>query len=47
MIVISSLFDPIVEQDTVRLGAFYLEKVEGVEALEHTIDTAASVSHRT
>jgi DNA-binding NarL/FixJ family response regulator len=47
VVVISSLFDPIIEQDTVRLGAFYLEKVEGVEALEHAIDTAASVSHRT
>jgi DNA-binding NarL/FixJ family response regulator len=46
VIVISSLFDPIVEQAAVRLGAWYLEKVEGVEALEHAIDMAASVSHR-
>ena len=46
VIVISSLFDPIIEQATVRLGAWYLEKVEGVEALEHAIDLAASVSHR-
>ena len=46
VIVISSLFDPIVELETIRLGAWYLEKVEGVEALEHAIDMAASVNHR-
>ena len=40
MIVISSLFDPLIELETVRLGAWYLEKVEGVEALEHAIDQA-------
>jgi DNA-binding NarL/FixJ family response regulator len=45
VIVISSLFDPIVEIDVGRLGAWYLEKVEGVEALEHLIDQAVSVSH--
>ena len=35
----SSLFDPVVEQEAVRLGAWYLEKVEGVEALEHPSTT--------
>jgi len=44
VIVISSLFDPLVEIETARLGAWYLEKVEGVEALEHTIDQAVDVS---
>lgn len=44
VLVISSLFDPVVEQEVVSLGAWYLEKVEGVEALERAIDHAASVS---
>lgn len=46
VVVISSLFDPVVEQEAVRLGAWYLEKAEGVEALEHTLTSAVSVSHR-
>ena len=46
VLVMSSLFDPVVEQQAVRLGAWYLEKVEGVEALEHLIDDAVSVAHR-
>jgi DNA-binding NarL/FixJ family response regulator len=46
VLVMSSLFDPVVEQEAVRLGAWYLEKVEGVEALEHLIDDAISVAHR-
>jgi len=46
VVVISSLFDPLVEREVVRLGAWYLEKVEGVEALEHAIDLAVSVTHR-
>lgn len=46
VIVISSLFDPLMERETVRMGAWYLEKVEGVEALEHAIDQAVSVTHR-
>ena len=46
VIVISSLFDPLMEIAAGRLGAWYLEKVEGVEALEHTIDQAVSVTHR-
>jgi two-component system, chemotaxis family, chemotaxis protein CheY len=46
VIVLSSLFDPAVEQEAARMGAWYLEKVEGVEALEHAINSAVSVSHR-
>jgi NarL family two-component system response regulator LiaR len=46
VVVISSLFDPLVEQEAVRLGAWYLEKVEGVEALEHLITGAVSVARR-
>jgi DNA-binding NarL/FixJ family response regulator len=46
VLVMSSLFDPVVEQEAVRLGAWYLEKVEGVVALEHLIDDAVAVSHR-
>jgi len=47
VVVISSLFDPVVEQEAARLGAWYLEKVEGLEALEHLIDGAVAVSqHR-
>lgn len=47
VLVISSLFDPAVEQEVVTLGGWYLEKAEGLEALEHTIDGAVSVSvHR-
>ncbi|MFL6207178.1 MAG: response regulator [Acidimicrobiales bacterium] len=45
VIVISSLFDPLIEIEAGRLGAWYLEKVEGVEALEHVIDQAMSVTH--
>ena len=47
VLIISSLFDPIVEQEAVGIGAWYLEKAEGVEALEHAIDGVVSVSHRT
>ena len=46
VIVISSLFDPLIEIEAGRLGAWYLEKVEGVEALEHIIDQAVSVTRR-
>jgi DNA-binding NarL/FixJ family response regulator len=46
VLVISSLFDPVVEQEVVSLGAWYLEKVEGIEALEQAIDAAASVAGR-
>jgi hypothetical protein len=33
------------EQEVVSLGAWYIEKVEGIEALERAIDHAASVPH--
>ena len=46
VVVISSLFDPMLELEAVRMGAWYLEKVEGIEALEHVIEGAVSVSHR-
>ncbi len=45
VVVISSLFDPVLEQEAVRMGAWYLEKMEGVEALEHAINDAVSVSN--
>jgi two-component system chemotaxis response regulator CheY len=44
LLVLSSLFDPEVEQEVARLGARYLDKTEGVEALEAAID--ASVGAR-
>ena len=44
ILVISSLFDLSVEQEVISLGAWYLEKAEGVEALEHAIDGIVSVS---
>jgi DNA-binding NarL/FixJ family response regulator len=44
VLVISSLFDPIIEQEVVALGAWYLEKSEGLDALEHMIDGMVSVS---
>lgn len=46
VVVISSLFDPLVERQAIELGAWYVEKVDGVEALEDAIDTAVSVRHR-
>lgn len=46
VIVVSSLFDPAVEREVAVLGAWYLEKAEGLEALEHAIDGAVSVSRR-
>lgn len=45
VVVISTLFDPMVEREAVGIGAFYLEKVEGIEALEHLIESAVSVSN--
>lgn len=44
VLVISSLFDQRIEQETVALGAWYLEKAEGLEALEHAINAAASTA---
>ena len=46
VIVISSLFDPHIEREAAALGLWYLEKVEGVEALEHLIEASVSVSNR-
>lgn len=46
VVVISSLFDPMVEREAVSMGAWYLEKVEGIEALEHVINGAVSVTQR-
>lgn len=46
VLVLSSLFDPVVEQEVVGLGAWYLEKVEGIDALERAIDGAAACTAR-
>lgn len=45
VVVISSLFDPLLEEEAVRMGAWYLEKAEAIEALEHVIKNAVSISH--
>lgn len=44
VVVISSLFDPLIEQQILARGARYLEKVEGVEALEQAIDAVVSIT---
>ena len=44
VLVISSLFDPFIEQEALELGAWYLEKAEGLEALEHALDNIVSIS---
>ncbi len=41
-LVLSSLFDPAVEQEAADLGATYLDKTQGVEALEAAIDAAVA-----
>lgn len=46
VLVISSLFDRAVEHEVVSLGAWYLEKADGLEALEHRIDTIASIARQ-
>lgn len=46
VLVISSLFDPVIEQDVFSLGGWYLEKAEGLEALEHSLDSIASISRQ-
>jgi DNA-binding NarL/FixJ family response regulator len=38
VLVLSSLFDPAVEQEAVELGVGYLDKTEGLDALEAAID---------
>jgi CheY-like chemotaxis protein len=44
LLVLSSLFDPLVEQEVAALGARYLDKTEGVEALEAAIDVAVGAA---
>jgi response regulator NasT len=44
VIVLSALFDPGVEQEAAELGATYLDKTAGVDALEAAIDAAASAA---
>jgi DNA-binding NarL/FixJ family response regulator len=41
VVVLSSLFDPAVEQEATELGATYLDKTAGVDALEAAIEAAA------
>jgi len=41
VVVISSLFDPLVEQDVVAAGARYVEKAEGIDVLEQAVDALA------
>lgn len=41
VVVLSALFDPSVEQEAAELGATYLDKTAGVDALEAAIDAAA------
>ena len=42
VLVLSSLFDPAVEEEAEALGATYLDKTDGVEALEEAIDAAVA-----
>lgn len=42
VLVLSSLFDPVVEEEAEALGATYLDKTDGVEALEEAIDAAVT-----
>jgi two-component system response regulator DesR len=42
VLVLSSLFDPAVEQEAADLGAGYLDKTEGLDALEAAIDAAVA-----
>lgn len=42
VLVLSSLFDPAVEEEAGALGATYLDKTDGVEALEEAIDAAVA-----
>ncbi len=44
VVVISSLFDPVVEQEVVALGARYVEKAEGIEVLEQAVDALADTA---
>jgi DNA-binding NarL/FixJ family response regulator len=42
LLVLSSLFDPEVEEEVAELGARYLDKTEGVDALEAAIDATVA-----
>jgi two-component system chemotaxis response regulator CheY len=42
VLVLSSLFDPAVEEEAEAMGATYLDKTDGVEALEEAIDAAVA-----
>jgi two-component system chemotaxis response regulator CheY len=42
VLVLSSLFDPAVEQEAAELGATYLDKTAGVDALEEAIDAVVA-----
>ena len=44
VLVLSSLFDPTVEHEAAGLGATYLDKTEGVDALEAAIDAAVAAA---
>jgi DNA-binding NarL/FixJ family response regulator len=44
VLVLSSLFDPAVEQEAAELGATYLDKTAGVDALEAAIDAAVATT---
>jgi DNA-binding NarL/FixJ family response regulator len=42
IVIVSSLFDPTVEHRARRLGATYIDKVAGIDALERAIDAHLS-----
>ena len=44
VLVLSSFFDPATEQEAAELGAHYLDKTEGVDALEAAIDSAVAAA---
>ena len=44
VLVLSSLFDPAVEQEAREMGATYLDKTTGVDALEAAIDAAVAAA---
>lgn len=46
VLVISSLFDPVIERDVAATGCWYLEKAEGLVALEHAIDGIVSIARQ-
>jgi CheY-like chemotaxis protein len=42
IIILSSLFDPTIEQRAIRLGVDYMDKPDGIEPLEQAIDACAA-----